>query len=111
MVGELMHHARKVPSIPLSRALDVAAVANARRIANSQTFNPSEEKRAKRFGTFMASSLGALGVHQEHSISPLTTYFSFGPIAPHGAVTARIVYDHRVMDGRTVGRCLAELQS
>src|SRR5207249_4884528 len=29
--GELMHHARKVPSIPLSRALDVAAVANARR--------------------------------------------------------------------------------
>jgi hypothetical protein len=74
------------------------------------TLNWSGANRAKRFGTFMASSLGTLGVHQEHSVAPMTTYFSFGPIAPDGAVTARIVYDHRVTDGRTIGRCLADLQ-
>src|SRR5438045_4104355 len=34
----------------------------------------------------MASSLGTLGVHQEHSKSPLTTYLSFGPIAAAGVV-------------------------
>jgi hypothetical protein len=220
MVGELLYHARKVPSIPLSRRLNVAAVSNARRLCTSppswmaifvraygllstrhvvlrrayirwpiphlyehpvsecavtverewrgeavtlgakirqpetmpvavisehlqrfreepvesisafrqilrlgrlpwpirrfvfwQTLNWSGAKRAKRFGTFMASSLGPLGVHQEHSLAPFTTHFSFGPIAADGAVTVRIVYDHRVTDGRTIGRCLADLQS
>jgi len=75
------------------------------------TLNWSGPKRAKRFGTFMASSLGTLGVHQEHSVAPLTSYFSFGAIAPDGGVRARIVYDHRVTDGRTIGRCLADLQT
>lgn len=220
MVGELMHHARKVPTIPLSRGLNVAAVAEARERCPSPpswmaifvraygllsarhavlrrafvrwpiahlyehpvsecaviverqwrgeaitvgakirqpestpvqdisehlrryreapvesisafrqilrlgrlpwpvrrfgfwlTLNWSGPKRAKRFGTFMASSLGTLGVHQEHSVAPLTTYLSFGPIAPDGALAVRIVYDHRVTDGRTIGRCLADLQN
>jgi hypothetical protein len=75
------------------------------------TLNWCGAKRAKRFGTFMASSLGTLGVHQEHSVAPLTTYFSFGPIARDGTVRARIVYDHRVTDGRTIGRCFVDLQS
>ena len=82
-----------------------------RRFGFWQTLNWSGAKRAKRFGTFMASSLGTLGVHQEHPIAPFTTHFSFGPIAADGAVTARIVYDHRVTDGRTIGRCLADLQN
>jgi hypothetical protein len=67
-------------------------------------------KRAKRLGTFMMSSLGNLGVEQHHPLTPLTTYFTFGPINPDGAVTAKIIYDHRVMDGRSVARCLQTLE-
>ncbi|HVS39770.1 MAG TPA: hypothetical protein VMS17_29705, partial [Gemmataceae bacterium] len=66
--------------------------------------------RAKRFGTFMISSLGNLGVEQHHPLTPLTTYFTFGPISPSGDVTLKIVYDHRVLDGRCVARCLQTLE-
>ena len=67
-------------------------------------------KRAKRFGTFAISSLGNLGVEQHHPIAPLTTYLTFGPISPAGEVNVKIIYDHRVMDGRTVARCLNDLE-
>lgn len=69
----------------------------------------SGARRAKHWGTFMLSSLGVLGVEQHHPLTPLTTYFTFGPIDAQGKVTLKIVYDHRVMDGRTVARCLNEL--
>ncbi|MBL8796121.1 MAG: hypothetical protein JNM56_19625 [Planctomycetia bacterium] len=71
----------------------------------------SGAKRAKHWGTFMLSSLGVLGVEQHHPLTPLTTYFTFGPIDAQGNVTLKIVYDHRVMDGRTVARCLNELDA
>jgi hypothetical protein len=67
-------------------------------------------KRCKRFGTFTISSLGNMGVEQMHPLSPLTTYFTYGPISESGEVTAKIVYDHRVMDGRDGARCLNDLQ-
>src|SRR5262249_23944394 len=66
-------------------------------------------KRAKRLGTFMISSLGSLDVEQHHPLTPLTTYFTFGPISPEGEVTAKIIYDHRVLHGRCVARCLQTL--
>ena len=68
-------------------------------------------KRAKRFGTFMMSSLGNLGVEQIHPLTPLTTYFTFGPIGSDGTVNLKIIYDHRVMDGRLVGRVLVDLEN
>lgn len=67
-------------------------------------------KRAKRFGTFMMSSLGAQGVEQMHPLTPLTTYLTFGPVQPDGRVTIKVVYDHRVMDGRHVARVLVDLE-
>jgi len=67
-------------------------------------------KRAKRFGTFMMSSLGNQGIEQIHPLTPLTTYFTYGPIQSDGWVNLKIIYDHRVMDGRTVGRALAALE-
>lgn len=70
----------------------------------------SGSKRAKRCGTFAISSLGQLGVEQHHPISPLTTYLTFGPISAAGEVNVKIIYDHRVMDGRTVARCLNSLE-
>jgi hypothetical protein len=66
--------------------------------------------RATRFGTFMMSSLGNLGVEQIHPLTPLTTYFTFGPVGADGGVTLKIVYDHRVMDGRCVARALVRLE-
>jgi len=70
----------------------------------------SGKMRTKRFGTFMLSSYGSLGAEQIHPITALTTLFTFGPISADGRVTAKIIYDHRVMDGRRVAEALAALQ-
>jgi hypothetical protein len=70
----------------------------------------SGETRARRMGTFIISSLGKFGVEQVHPLSPLTTYFTFGPIDPDGGVTLKVVYDHRVMDGRCVARVLMRME-
>ena len=82
-----------------------------RRFVYWSTLYFSGYKRAKRFGTFMMSSLGNLGIEQMHPLTPLTTYFTFGPVRPDGWVNLKIVYDHRVMDGRTVARALVDLES
>jgi hypothetical protein len=82
----------------------------ARRFVFWQTLYVSGFKRAKRFGTFMVSSQGGLGAEQEHPIAPVTTYLTFGPIRD-GRVTARLIYDHRVMDGRDVARALVDLEA
>ena len=81
-----------------------------RRLAFWTALNLSGYKRAKRLGTFAISSLGNFGVEQHHPISPLTTYLTFGPISRNGEVTVKVIYDHRVMDGRTVARCLIDLE-
>jgi hypothetical protein len=81
-----------------------------RRFTLWQSLYLSGYKRAKRLGTFMISSLGNLGVEQVQPLTPLTTYLTFGPISPDGRVVAKIIYDHRVMDGRTVARCLIDLE-
>ena len=80
-----------------------------RRLAFYYAFNLSGRTRAKKFGTFAISSLGSLGVEQFHPLCPLTTYFTFGPIQKSGDVVAKIIYDHRVLDGRDVARCLGDL--
>ncbi|HEY1377789.1 MAG TPA: hypothetical protein VGF55_13405, partial [Gemmataceae bacterium] len=82
----------------------------ARRFVFWQTLTLSGFKRAKRFGTFMVSSQGGLGADQEHPIAPVTTYLTFGPIR-EGRVTARLIYDHRVMDGRDIARALVDLEA
>jgi pyruvate/2-oxoglutarate dehydrogenase complex dihydrolipoamide acyltransferase (E2) component len=39
----------------------------------------------------------------------MTSYLTFGPIRADGQVQVVIVYDHRVMDGRSVARCVQDL--
>lgn len=75
-----------------------------------QTLTWSGSKRAKRFGTFLVSSYGSLGAEQLHPICPLTTLLTFGPINEDGDVTVKIIYDHRVLDGRRVAAALARLE-
>ncbi|MFO0863905.1 MAG: 2-oxo acid dehydrogenase subunit E2 [Gemmataceae bacterium] len=81
-----------------------------RRFVMWQTLNTSGYQKSKRLGTFAISSLGNFGVEQMHPLCPLTTYLTFGPISERGIVNVKIIYDHRVMDGRTVARVLIELE-
>jgi hypothetical protein len=72
--------------------------------------NQSGYKRAKRMGTFGLSVYSGLGAESLHPLSPLTTTLTYGVIADDGMVDARLVYDHRVMDGAVVARALACLE-
>jgi hypothetical protein len=74
------------------------------------TLSWSGATRAKRLGTFVVSSYGSLGAEQLHPIAPYTTLLTFGPISPAGDVVVKVIYDHRVMDGRLIARCLAHLE-
>jgi hypothetical protein len=81
-----------------------------RRFTFWQSLYLSGFTRAKRFGTFMISSLGNLGAEQLHPLTPLTTYFTFGRITDDGEAELRIIYDHRVLDARCVARVLGDLE-
>jgi hypothetical protein len=82
-----------------------------RRLAWWLALNCSGPKRAKHLGTFGVSVYSGLGAESLHPLSPLTTTLNYGVIAPDGTVSVRIVYDHRVMDGATVARALAHLET
>lgn len=81
-----------------------------RRLAWWYALHVSGPRRVRRFGTFGVSAYSRLGVDSLHPLSPLTTVLNYGPIGPDGKVSVRIVYDHRVLDGMTVGRALCRLE-
>lgn len=99
-------------SIPLCRrALRMGRLPwPARRLALWVGLNVFGAQRAKRLGTFGVSVYSGLGAESLHPISPLTGTLTYGPIRPDGAVSVRLVYDHRVLDGATVARALAALE-
>jgi hypothetical protein len=55
--------------------------------------------RLRHMGTFGLSAIGALGSSALHMLSPLTTTLTYGVFAPDHSVTARLYFDHRVLDG------------
>jgi hypothetical protein len=72
--------------------------------------NVSGYNRARNLGTFGVSVYSGLGAEGLHPLSPLTTTLNYGVIADDGTVDVRIIYDHRVLDGTTVARALADLE-
>jgi hypothetical protein len=72
--------------------------------------NLSGYRRARNWGTFAVSVYSSLGAESLHPLSPLTTTLNYGVIADDGTVDVRIIYDHRVLDGSSVARALAELE-
>jgi hypothetical protein len=82
-----------------------------RRFAWWLGLNCSGPLRASHMGTFGVSVYAGLGAESLHPITPLTSTLNYGVIQPDGAVSVRIVYDHRVMDGATVARALVCLES
>jgi hypothetical protein len=81
-----------------------------RRLLFWQSLYLSGAVKCRRFGTFMISSMGTLGVEQMHPLTTLTTYLTFGPISDAGKVEVKVIYDHRVVDARTVARALNALE-
>jgi hypothetical protein len=67
-------------------------------------------KRAQLYGTGGLSVYSSLGAASLHPISLLPTTLNYGVIDAEGNVDVRLTYDHRVLDGATVARALAELE-
>ena len=71
--------------------------------------NTSGHRRARHIGTFGLSVTAGLGAVGLRPLSPLTTNLGYGMVGADGSVDVRLTYDHRVLDGGTVGRALVEL--
>jgi hypothetical protein len=66
--------------------------------------------RARRFGTFVLSSVGQHGAELTLVQNFLAYYLSFGPVSADGHVVARLFVDHRVTDAGEAARCLVDLE-
>ncbi len=66
--------------------------------------------RANHFGTFGLSIVSSLGGELPFFQSPLTSTLNYGVIQPNGDVTARLLIDHRVIDGLQSVRVLQRLE-
>jgi hypothetical protein len=72
--------------------------------------NVSGRKRAHYLGTFGVNAVAGLGAAALHPLAVVSTTLSYGVIGSDGAVDVRILYDHRVVDGPTIARALADLE-
>ena len=73
--------------------------------------NLSGEKRAKRVGTFLLTTLAGRQTEISHPPGFLTSSLTYGPLAADGSCRVTLVYDHRLMDGAFVADRLAELEA
>jgi hypothetical protein len=73
--------------------------------------NVGGRRRARLLGTFGVTAYAGLGASSLHPIGLLTSTLSYGVIGADGSVDVRVIYDHRVLDGATVARALADLES
>ena len=81
-----------------------------RRLAWWIGLNAWGRKKAHYLGTFGVSVYAGLGATSLHPLSPVTSALNYGVIDGDGNVDVRIIYDHRVLDGATVARALAEME-
>lgn len=82
-----------------------------RRLAWWIGLNTSGVERARHFGTFGISATAALGASQLLVLSPLTTTLYYGPFDRNNSLDMRLVFDHRVLDGASIARALAEMEA
>jgi hypothetical protein len=75
------------------------------------TLNISGRFRARYLGTFGMTVLSGMGVNIGSILSPLTTALTYDVFLPDGSLDVRLVFDHRVLDGGTVARALADLEA
>jgi hypothetical protein len=73
--------------------------------------NACGRRRCHNFGTFSISSVASSGAGLLHVIPVLTSSVHYGLFDKQGRLEVRITWDHRVMDGATAARILADLES
>lgn len=81
-----------------------------RRMLMWYALNSKGTLRERHFGTFAVTSVHGSGAELLSPRAPLTTILTYGPVSPEGHVTVRLGFDHRVLDGMTAGRALAEME-
>jgi len=81
-----------------------------RRVLWWWNLNVSGPKRAKRAGTFFLTTLAGQGAEIAHPPAFLTSNITYGPLDERGCCRVTIAYDHRLMDGSLVAKCLADLE-
>jgi hypothetical protein len=74
------------------------------------SLNAIGRRRCHNFGTFGISSIGAQGAGIVRLTPVLTTTLHFGMFDEHHGLDVRLSWDHRVLDGATVGRVLTDLE-
>ncbi len=72
--------------------------------------NGSGDRRARHLGTWGVSVTAGFGAVGLRPLSPLTTNLGYGLVGDDGSVDVRITYDHRVLDGGTAARALADVE-
>jgi hypothetical protein len=70
----------------------------------------SGHRRSRYFGTFGVSVTSALGATTVDLLTPISTALNYGILTADGSLDVRLTYDHRVLDGGTAARALAELE-
>jgi hypothetical protein len=82
-----------------------------RRLAWRLGMNISGRQRAKTVGTFGVSALTNSNCRIVHLLAPTTSSLSFGPVTATGQVEVQLTFDHRVLDGMTAVRALADTEA
>jgi hypothetical protein len=70
----------------------------------------SGRRRAGHIGTFGVSVTAGLGAANLDLLTPLTTALNYGVVSADGLMDVRLTYDHRVLDGGTAARALADVE-
>jgi hypothetical protein len=70
----------------------------------------SGHRRSRFLGTFGISVTSSLGASTQHLLTPISTALNYDVLAADGSLAVRLTYDHRVLDGGTAARTLAELE-
>ena len=81
-----------------------------RRLAWWYGIYTSGRRRAQYLGTFGVSVTAGLGASSLDLLTPATTALTYGVVVDDGSVDVRLTYDHRVLDGGTAARALADLE-
>jgi hypothetical protein len=68
-------------------------------------------RRCHNFGTFGVTSVASQGAGLLHLCPLLTSSLHYGLFDGRGRIEVRVTWDHRVMDGATVARALADLEA
>lgn len=113
-IAHQLHRAKTAPIREVSEFRRIVRLAKLplplRRLAWWLTLRAIPRWREKYIGTFVASSTVSAGGEVVSALTPLTTYFTVGPVSETGEATLRLMFDHRVTDAAPMARALAAVE-